>query len=92
MDSGGIANFQTIFNVITAIALLPFTNQLVKLSKVIVKEDKPEDLPHPELHTLDPKLYISPAVAVSEATQGRGRHGNHRQGKLCPWLRAAFQV
>lgn len=69
VDSGGIANFQTIFNVITAIALLPFTNQLVKLSKVIVKEDKPEDLPHPELHTLDAKLYISPAVAVSEATK-----------------------
>ena len=68
-DSGVIANFQTIFNLITAIVLVPFTNWLVKLSMVIVKEDKPSDHRHPELHTLDEKLYISPAVAVAEATK-----------------------
>ena len=68
-DSGVIANFQTIFNLITAIVLIPFTNWLVKLSMVIVKEDKPSDFRHPELHTLDEKLYISPAVAVAEATK-----------------------
>ncbi len=68
-DSGMIANFQTIFNLLTAIALLPFTNLLVKLSMAIVKENKPKALRHPELHTLDEKLYISPAVAVSEATK-----------------------
>ena len=69
VDSGGIANFQTIFNLLTAIALIPFTNQLVKLSMVFVKEDKEKPVAHPELHTLDEKLYISPAVAVSEATR-----------------------
>lgn len=68
-DSGVIANFQTIFNLLTAIALLPFTNLLVKLSIALVKEDKPRAQRHPELHTLDEKLYISPAVAVSEATK-----------------------
>ena len=68
-DSGVIANFQTIFNLITAIVLIPFANWLVKLSMVIVKEDAPSELRHPELHTLDEKLYISPAVAVSEATK-----------------------
>lgn len=69
VDSGGIANFQTVFNLLTAIALLPFTNQLVKLSMAIVRDDKPEQQRHPEMHTLDDKLYISPAVAVAEATK-----------------------
>lgn len=69
VDSGGIANFQTIFNLITAVVLLPFTSLLVKLSMLFVKADKPEEQPHPELHTLDEKLYISPTMAVSEATK-----------------------
>ena len=68
-DSGVIANFQTIFNLITAIVLIPFAGWLVKLSMVIVKEDKEKPQRHPELHTLDEKLYISPAVAVAEATK-----------------------
>ena len=68
-DSGVIANFQTIFNLVTAIALIPFTNWLVKLSMKVVKEEETTDYRHPELHTLDEKLYISPAVAVSEATK-----------------------
>ncbi len=69
MDSGSIADFQTCFNLITAVVLLPFTNQLVALSKFIVKEEKAENYPHPELLTLDSNLYISPAVAVHEATK-----------------------
>lgn len=69
VDSGGIANFQTVFNLLTAVVLLPFTSQLVALSKVLVREDKPREMVHPELHTLDEKLYISPAVAMSEATK-----------------------
>ncbi len=69
VDSGGIANFQTIFNLLTAVALIPFAGQLVKLSLFVVKDERHADLAHPELHTLDEKLYISPAVAVNEATK-----------------------
>lgn len=69
VDSGVIANFQTVFNLLTAVALVPFTNTLVKISTAIVRDDKPRVQRHPELHTLDEKLYISPAVAVSEATK-----------------------
>lgn len=69
VDSGGIANFQTIFNLLTAIVLIPFAGQLVKASTKIVKEDKQLEQAHPELHTLDEKLYISPAVALYEATK-----------------------
>ena len=69
VDSGNIANFQTVFNLITAIVLIPFADWLVKLSTMIVKADKPAQDRHPELHTLDEKLYISPAVAISEAVK-----------------------
>ena len=64
VDSGGIANFQTVFNLITAIVLVPFADLLVKLSVILVKDDKPSEDKHPELHTLDEKLFNSPAVAV----------------------------
>ena len=69
VDSGGIANFQTVFNLLTAVVLIPFAGQMVKLSTLIVKDDKPEEHPHPELLTLNEKLYISPAVALNEATK-----------------------
>ena len=72
VDSGVIANFQTFFNLATAIALLPFTNILVYISKAVVK-DEPEKAPkHPELLGLSENLFISPAVAVSEATKAVG--------------------
>jgi len=66
VDSGGIANFQTVFNLLTAVVLIPFADWMVKLSLLIVKEEKEKPVEHPELHTLDEKLYISPAVAVAE--------------------------
>ena len=69
VDSGIIANFQTVFNLITAIILIPFAEWLVKLSMVIVRDEKVEQLRHPELHTLDENLYISPAIAINEATK-----------------------
>lgn len=69
VDSGNIANFQTVFNLITAIVLIPFADALVKLSMLLVRDDKPGKDRHPELHTLDEKLYISPAVAVSETVK-----------------------
>ncbi len=75
VDSGAIANFQTIFNLITAICLLPFTGLLVKISKLIVKDDAPVQPKHPELNTLDEKLYISPAMALSETTRAVGAMG-----------------
>ena len=76
VDSGGIANFQTIFNLITAVALIPFSGLLVKLSMKLVKEDEEKPQRHTALHTLDEKLYISPAVAVVEATKSVAAMGN----------------
>ncbi len=69
IDSGGIANFQTAFNLITAIVLIPFTSLLVKLSMFVVKDEPEHTHRHPELHTLDEHLYISPAMALAEANK-----------------------
>ena len=71
-----IAIFQTAFNMATCVLLLPFTNQLVKMSLLLVKDD-PEKAPaHPELLTLGENLYISPAVALNEATKAVVAMGN----------------
>lgn len=69
VNSGVIANFQTLFNLLTAVVLIPFADWMVQFSMVVIKDDGPEEDPYPELHTLDEKLYISPAVAVSEAVK-----------------------
>ena len=76
VDDTGIAVFQTLFNLGTAILLIPFSNLLVKLSMMLVKEDKTADDKHPELHTLDKNLYISPAVAVAEVTKAVAAMGD----------------
>ena len=69
VNSNVIAIFQTAFNLFTAILLVPFTGQLVKMALTLVKDVKTEALRHPELHTLDEKLYIAPAMALGEATK-----------------------
>jgi len=65
-NSGDIANFQTVFNLMTAVVLIPFTSILVKIACSIVKEDEVEEDLYPELAALDVKLMISPAVALGE--------------------------
>ncbi|MBP3684295.1 MAG: Na/Pi cotransporter family protein [Oscillospiraceae bacterium] len=90
VDSGGIANFQTIFNLVTAIVLIPFADWMVKLSMLIVKEDKPTEDKHPELHTLDEKLFNSPTVAVGVTVKAVSAMGSIAKGnfeKACKVLR-----
>lgn len=69
VDSGVIANFQTLFNLITALVLLPFTGLLVKISCLFVKEDPVKEDKYPELAALDKKLMISPTLALNEVTK-----------------------
>lgn len=71
-----IATFQSLFNIITAVVLLPFTNQLVGLSMRIVRDDPAKAPRHPELLTLTENLYISPTVALSEATKAVAAMGS----------------
>ncbi len=84
-SSGLIADFQTVFNLITAVVLLPFAGLLVKLTYVVVKPDKEEkEEKYPELRTLSTKLYELPHVAISEASaaiagMGRLAHENFKK-------------
>ena len=68
-DSGVIANFQTLFNLITAIVLLPFTNILVKIACALVKDEEEAVETYPELAAFDSKLMISPTVALAGVTK-----------------------
>lgn len=69
VNSGVIANFQTLFNLLTAIVLVPFTGLLVNISCKIVKDDTSKEDKYPELAALDPKLMISPVVALEGVTK-----------------------
>lgn len=69
VDSGVIANFQTLFNLATAIVLIPFTGALVKIACAIVKDDEAPPAIYPELAALDTKLMGVPAVAFGEVTK-----------------------
>ena len=61
----GIAVMHTIFNVATTVMFLPFTKQLVALSKIVVKDGKEEVKdPRRTLTGLDVILLKTPAVAV----------------------------
>jgi len=55
-----IACFHSAFNVLTTVALLPFSKALVALAEHIIKEDGKEEV------FLDKRLLLSPAVAVTE--------------------------
>lgn len=69
VDSGAIANFQTLFNLITAIVLLPFAGLLVKIACKLVKDDEVVEEIHPEIAALDQKLMIAPTLALGEVTK-----------------------
>lgn len=64
---GGIANFHFLFNMITTLLFLPFSQFLVKLSEWTVPDKHSDE--HPELAplVLDARLYTSPPVAISQA-------------------------
>ncbi|MBP5579848.1 MAG: Na/Pi cotransporter family protein [Ruminococcus sp.] len=61
----GIAVMHSIFNIATTIILLPFSKQIVKLSKIIIKDDNVEEVSSKKAITgLDDILLKTPAVAV----------------------------
>lgn len=75
VNSGGIANFQTLFNLITAVVLVPFAGYLVKLSMTIVKPDVVNEEDKAYLPVPDAKLYEVPKLALSEAKKAIARMG-----------------
>jgi phosphate:Na+ symporter len=73
MNMGDVANFHTIFNILTTLFFLPFSRLLIRLTEWTAP-DKPA-VRHPELDpiVLDPHLYTSPAVAIAQAHTAVGK-------------------
>lgn len=69
MTSGDVANFETLFKLITALLLLAFVPQLEKLSHKIIR-DAPKSGAATEIeenmNALDAHLFVSPALALSQ--------------------------
>ena len=57
----GVAAIHSIFNIANTVLLLPFSNLLVKLAQVIVKESEDE-----HEFKLDERLMLTPSIAVGE--------------------------
>ena len=60
-----IAAVHSIFNIVTTLLLLPFTNQLVKLAKKVVPDAKGEE----SSVLLDKRLISAPPLAVSQCKE-----------------------
>lgn len=66
VNRGNIANVHFMFNFITSLILLPFSNQVAKITGKIIKDDEESKIDK-ELATLDPRLIATPAIAISQA-------------------------
>ena len=71
IGAGGIALSHTIFNVFTTIILLPFSRQLEKLAKKMVRSETQSE----QFAFLDPLLLRTPGVAVNECVAMTNRMG-----------------
>ncbi len=64
MNRGSIANMHLAFNVITALILLPFSDQIGKLTGKLLK-DTDEAVGEKELRVLDARLLNTPGIALN---------------------------
>ncbi|MBQ3274027.1 MAG: Na/Pi cotransporter family protein [Christensenellaceae bacterium] len=79
VDPVGIALIHTIFNVATTAILLPFSDKLVSLAKIIIKDKKDED----DVTTmLDDILLKTPSVAVSESANVTYKMADKAKGSV----------
>lgn len=69
VDAGKIANFHTLFNLLSTLLLLPFAGLLYKLVCWIIPEPKKDDEMITDcfdITVLDDRLLVSPALAISQ--------------------------
>ena len=72
VNSGMIANTNTIFNLTCSVCLFPLLNTYEKLSHRIVKDDKAPEVQekyHDELEALNPSFFNTPALALQSCYQ-----------------------
>ena len=64
-NRGRIADFHTLFNLVTCLIMLPFINWLIGFSKKLIKEKNASKIDE-ELVLLDPIFLSTPAVALEQ--------------------------
>lgn len=65
LNSGGIADVHTVFNIACAIVILPFAKKLVVLSRRVIKDSEDVKTRGSEIEALDEALFKSPALALN---------------------------
>ena len=81
VDMGGIANFHTVFNIVSTIVLFPFIPALEKLTIITVRDDKKDDEDTNEdeyirfLNKLDNKVEELPSISISNSVSVIGCMG-----------------
>lgn len=66
INRGGIADFHTLFNIVTCLAMLPCMNLLINISKKVVKEKNVSKIDE-ELALLDPIFIPTPSLALEQS-------------------------
>lgn len=67
VDSGMIANFHTVFNIVTTLLLLPFARVLEKLAILTIPDNKNRDEDDDvEIGILDDRFLLTPALAIKQ--------------------------
>ncbi len=61
-----VSAFHVVFNVITTVLLLPFVSQLVKYSRLVIKDKKEEEEVAYSLKYIDDRLLTMPSVALMQ--------------------------
>jgi len=78
VSGGDIADFQTVFKLVTALILLPFTPLLIKLSKKVIKdhpaEEGDEEI-NQNMRELNQQLLATPTLALEQV--------KHLLGHMC---------
>lgn len=65
VNRGRIADFHTLFNLVTCLVMLPFVNGLISISKKVVKDKNVSKIDE-ELSMLDPIFVTTPSVALEQ--------------------------
>lgn len=66
VNRGGIANFNTIFNLVTTFLMFPFCNAMIRLSGRLIPDEE-ESRAERELALLDARFLPTPALALEQA-------------------------
>ena len=67
MNPVNVAAINTIFRVVTAILLFPFAGQLVKLTRLLIRDNEHEKSTHADLERLEERFLQHPALAVEQS-------------------------